>query len=229
VYHTGGYLGDGEKIWLLAKIDKTIKIGTDDIVQPYALMANSHDGSLAFYIRLTTIRVVCQNTLGMAMREQLGQQFRRAHQGSFTQHARAAQEFFAATMRELDFVAQSFTELFRRSCSDEQAKQILAALLPDPKRPRNSEHNPRSLKAWEKKTAEIRRAKDMISKLRESGKGMGMEGSRGTFWGLLNAVLEYVDHYHKVEDSDSRVSYSLLGGGMDLKMQAFKLIQEKAA
>lgn len=59
VYHTGGYLGHGEVVWLLAKIDKTLEIAGDDIVQPYALMANSHDGSMAFNIRLTTIRVVC--------------------------------------------------------------------------------------------------------------------------------------------------------------------------
>ena len=109
VYHTGGYLGDGEVIWLLAKINKPMKVGTEDVLQPFALMANNHDGSIALNIRLTTVRVVCQNTLALAMRERIGQQFRRAHQGTFAQHAEAAQEFFAATLRELDFVTQSFT------------------------------------------------------------------------------------------------------------------------
>ena len=60
VYHTGGYLGNGEVIWLLAKINKVIEIAKGDIVNPYALLANSHDGSMAFNIRLTTIRVVCK-------------------------------------------------------------------------------------------------------------------------------------------------------------------------
>src|SRR3989442_5164069 len=63
VYHTGSYLGKGEIVWLLAKVNKILVIGRDDVVEPYALMANSHDGSMAFSIRLTTIRVVCQNTL----------------------------------------------------------------------------------------------------------------------------------------------------------------------
>jgi Domain of unknown function (DUF932) len=62
VYHTGGYLGDGEVVWLLGRIDRTLRIKGDDVVEPYALMANSHDGSMAFNIRLTTVRVVCQNT-----------------------------------------------------------------------------------------------------------------------------------------------------------------------
>jgi phage/plasmid-like protein (TIGR03299 family) len=116
VYHTGGYLGIGETIWLLAKIDKTLQIGTKDIVQPYALMANSHDGSMAFNIRLTTIRVVCQNTLAMAMHERIGQHFRRSHQGSFAEHSAAAQEFFKASLRELDCVAESYTRLSKLPC-----------------------------------------------------------------------------------------------------------------
>jgi hypothetical protein len=66
VYHTGGYLGDSEVVWLLARIDKTLHVRRGDVVEPYALMAKSHDGSLAFSIRLTTIRVVCQNTLALA-------------------------------------------------------------------------------------------------------------------------------------------------------------------
>jgi hypothetical protein len=58
---------------------------------------------------------------------------------------------------------------------------------------------------------------------------MQMDGSRGTFWGLLNAVLEYVDHHHKLQDSGCRVPYALLGEGMDLKTRAFALIQKEAA
>jgi hypothetical protein len=54
-----------------------------------------------------------------------------------------------------------------------------------------------------------------------------MDGSRGTFWGVLNAVLEYVDHHREVKGS--RLSYALLGDGMDLKVRAFKLVQEHAS
>lgn len=226
-YHTGGYLGDGEVIWLLAKIDRTLRVGREDIVEPYALMANSHDGSMAFNIRLTTIRVVCQNTLAMAIHQRLGEQFRRPHQGSITQHAQAAQEFFKATQLELDSVASTFTQLSERPCPNDVFLTILNALLPEPKKPRNSERSPGLLRAWEKRVADVREARRKISELRETGKGQRMDGSRGTFWGVLNAVLEYVDHHREVEGSP--VSYALLGNGMDLKVRAFELVQEWAA
>jgi hypothetical protein len=89
VYHTGGYLSHGQVVWLLAKINKPLKIAADDIVQPYALFANSHDGSMAINIKLTTVRVVCRNTLAVALNERrFGQGFRRSHQGGLLKHAR---------------------------------------------------------------------------------------------------------------------------------------------
>jgi hypothetical protein len=58
-------------------------------------------------------------------------------------------------------------------------------------------------------------------------KGVDLEGSRGTFWGVLNAVLEYVDHHCEVDGS--RVIYVLFGDGMDLKQRTFQLIQDEVA
>jgi len=213
---------------LLAKIDKKLRIGKDDIVQPYTLFANSHDGSMAFNIRLTTIRVVCQNTLSIALREnKFGKQFRRAHQGTLRDHAEAAQAFFAETLKELDFVTDSFTALSNRTCKDEKFQSILKILLPDPKRPRNANQYPGLLKAYETKLAGIRDARKEITRLREEGEGMKLDTCRGTFWGVLNAVLEYVDHYKKVKGS--QLGYSLLGEGMKLKIKAFRMIQDEVA
>jgi phage/plasmid-like protein (TIGR03299 family) len=228
VYNTGGYLGNGEKVWLLAKIDKTLKIGGEDIVEPYALFANSHDGSMAFNIQLTTVRVVCQNTLSIALREKkFGKPFRRAHKGSFFEHAQAAQEFFAETLKELDFVADSFTVLSNRTCNDKKFQSIIELLLPDPKKPRNADKYPGLLKAYESKLKGNKDARKEITRLREEGKGMKMDTCRGTFWGVLNAVLEYVDHYK--ETKGSKLGYSLLGEGMNLKVKAFGMVRDEAA
>lgn len=228
VYHTGGYLGNGETVWLLAKINKTLEIAKGDVVEPYALMANSHDGSTAFHIRPTTVRVACQNTIALALKEKkFGEQFRRAHQGTMREHAEAAQEFFKATLAELDHVAGSFTGLTKKQCNAESFKEMLAALLPEPKKPRNIEQNPGLKKAFEQRLADVFEARKQITTLRETGRGMSLPGSPGTYWGVLNAVLEFVDHHQRVDGS--RLSYALLGDGMELKVKAFTLIREHAA
>lgn len=227
VYHTGGYLGSGEVIWLLAKIDKTLEIGHGDVVEPYALFANSHDGSMAISIRLTTVRVVCRNTLALSMSQRgLGPVFRRAHQGNLRDHAEAARGFFAATLEELDHVAGTFTSLSKIRCPKPTFLEILQRLLPEPKKPRNAERNPGLLKAWEARIQEVQLARKKILQLTEDGQGMNLEGAKGTFWGALNAVLEYVDHHQG--DKKSRLPSALLGEGMDLKRRAFKYIEEAA-
>jgi phage/plasmid-like protein (TIGR03299 family) len=228
VYHTGGYLGNGEVIWLLAKIDKHLEISKGDVVEPYALLANSHDGSMALNIRLTMVRVVCRNTLALAMQDKrFGEQFRRAHQGTLREHAEAAQQFFAAAIGELDGVAEAFTRLTKKTCSDQTFAGLLQALLPEPKRPKNAERNKGLLTAYDNRLRQIRAAREKITELRETGKGMELVGTRGTYWGALNAVLEYVDHYEKTKVA--KIAYALIGDGMELKVKTFRLIQEMAA
>ena len=156
----------------------------------------------------------------------LEQQFRRSHKGAFRDHAEAAQEFFEKTLGELEFIKGSFTKLTKILCDEKKFRDILERLLPEPKKPRNADRNPGLLKAWENRRASVHAARNKIAELRESGKGMELEGSKGTFWGVLNAVLEFVDH-HK-ETKGSQISYALLGDGMKLKVNAFNLIREYA-
>ena len=156
VYHTGGYLGSGEVVWLLAKVDHPREIAPGDTVEPYALFTNSHDGSVAIHIRLTTVRVVCQNTLSMALSERtLRPQFRRVHQGSFRDHANAAQGFFAEALAELDRTTISFVGLTKKQCTKEQFNSLIERLLPLPMKPRRTESNPRTLNAYERKRLDV--------------------------------------------------------------------------
>ena len=65
-YETAGSLQEGRKVWLLAKLpDKYIVNG--DQIEPYIVFSNSHDGSSAIRVAMTPVRVVCQNTLNLAL------------------------------------------------------------------------------------------------------------------------------------------------------------------
>lgn len=230
VYHTGGYLERGQVVWLLAEIpNHQREIGADDVVAPFALFANSHDGSMAFHIRLTTVRVVCWNTLSKAIREkQFGKQFRRSHSGSLYEHAQAAQDFFAATLKEFDHTTEAFKSLATKRCDDTTFNEILTTLFPDPARPRNADQNRGLRAAWEQRLEDARAARKSITDLRQNGKGSGLIKMSDSYWGVLNAITEFIDH-HKALKSGSRLSYALLGDGMDLKTRAYNLIHDKAA
>lgn len=63
IYHSAGVLGDGERIWVQAKMPEYIKVGKDDLTEMFVTLTNSHDGYGALKAYLTPIRVVCENTL----------------------------------------------------------------------------------------------------------------------------------------------------------------------
>jgi hypothetical protein len=92
-------------------------------------------------------------------------------------------------------VAETYTRLSERTCTEEAFKRIVVVLIPEPKKPRDIEQNSGLRRAWEKRIDEVQAARTKISELRKTGRGMDLEGSTGTLWGTLNAVLEYVDHH----------------------------------
>ncbi len=65
-YETAGSLQDGKKIWLLAKLPEKY-IMEDEQIDPYLVFSSSHDGSGAIKVAMTPVRVVCQNTLNLAL------------------------------------------------------------------------------------------------------------------------------------------------------------------
>lgn len=65
-YETAGSLQNGKKVWLLAKLPRIYNV-TGDNVSPYLVFSNSHDGRGAIKVAMTPIRVVCQNTLNLAL------------------------------------------------------------------------------------------------------------------------------------------------------------------
>ena len=65
-YETAGSLQGGRKVWMLAKMPHRYIIAGDEIT-PYLVVMNSHDGSSGIKVAMTPIRVVCQNTLNLAL------------------------------------------------------------------------------------------------------------------------------------------------------------------
>ena len=65
-YETAGSLQEGRKVWLLAKLPHRYIISGDEIT-PYLVFSNSHDGSGAIRVAMTPVRVVCNNTLNLAL------------------------------------------------------------------------------------------------------------------------------------------------------------------
>jgi phage/plasmid-like protein (TIGR03299 family) len=226
IYHTGGYLKNGEVIWLLAKLPGDIRVRGDDVLETYLLFTNSHDGSVAIDIRLTTVRVVCQNTLSLALHKRgtAGKVFRRAHNGSYELLQEEAKNFFEFSIQQSKEAEALFSRLADKSCSKEDFQGFLKKLMPDPTKPATANRNPTVLRGYETRM-------ETILDTRKEVLGVHMDGipshnippAENNWWGALNSITAWSDHIQNTESD--RYAHVLLGSGDKLKSSALTRIQ----
>ncbi len=207
VYESAGIIGSGERIWILAKLPGYIAVHGDDIVNKYLLLTNSHDGSVPVQIKVTPIRVVCNNTLTSAW-----QGLRDTYNwetADTTKHLDQSDILFAmanSLYRQLDV---TFNRMAATKITERQLREYIQTLVPDTEYPGDIE-----------KTEEIR---NDVLRLYDSGRGAHL--ARGTLWGAFNSVTEYTDYIMSGEDPTRRLHSIWFGRGEQFKLKAFDLAQ----
>ena len=229
VYHTGGYLKQGEVIWLLAKLPHDIRVRGKDVLETYLLFTNSHDGSIGIDIRLTTVRVVCQNTLSLALsKKATGKVFLRAHNGSYGLLREEAKGFFEFATRQSKEAETLFSRLASEPCADSGFQAFLRQLLPDPRKPASALTNPAVRRGYETRMATVRATREQILDIHLFGMpGEEIPSAEKTWWGALNTITGWVDHVQEI-DSD-RYAHILMGAGDRIKTTALELIRSNVA
>jgi phage/plasmid-like protein (TIGR03299 family) len=225
IYHTGGYLGIGEVVWLLARLPAEITLAGNDIVEPYILYSNSHDGSRAIDFRLTAVRVVCQNTLNLALgKKDIHKAFRRYHSGNYESLKDQFAGFFQFTFDALRLVKESFIKLSRVRCAQDAFTQFVEALFPIPNPP--DSQSPTVLQAYEAHRTRIQEEQEVVTRTWKDKADQETLAARGTWWGALNAITYYVDH--EQETRGDRYAHLMFGRGDALKRKAYELAVKSA-
>ena len=209
MYHTAGVLGKGERIWILAKLPSYIRVGKNDIVDKYLLLTNSHDGSAVVRAKLTPIRVVCSNTLSVALSGN-EQEVRIRHTANAIHKLEEGHKLLGLTNSLYDQLDTIFNRMALKKVTSKQLVEYVKALIPA---------NPDA--QFQTRNENIREA---ILELHETGQGA--ELSRGSLWGAYNAATEYADHVQHSRDANKQLKSIWFGGGEKLKLKAFGLAQK---
>ena len=200
---TAGVLKGGKKLWALAKTGQETLVRSGDRVKAYLLLATSCDGTLCTTAQFTSVRVVCNNTLQIAVGDNLGA-VKVPHSTVFD--PLAVKDALGLGLSDWDVFMRNIKALSQRPISPEEARQYFADVLDEP---------------MPVEDATPSKAMQQLHAL-YSGAGMGsmLTGTRGTAWGLVNAVTEYVDHHRRARSSDYRLDSSWFGQGATLKQRA---------
>ena len=203
---TAGALREGKVIWALAKMNEAFTVLVpDDRVEGYVLLVNPHQYGQSAITLFTGIRVVCMNTLAVATGANTDK-IRLWHTRRFDATLREmAQRRLGIARDQLNAYKADAELLASVQVTDETAlREIARVMKGDPTRP-DPEHQNQA----------TNRVFDLF---KEHGMGAQLESARGTAWGVLNAVTQYLDHEYG-RSLSGRLSHVWLGGGRRTKQQ----------
>lgn len=148
-YETAGSLQGGKKVWMLARMPHEYII-TGERISPYLLFSNTHDGSGAIKVALTPIRVVCNNTLNLAL-STAKRSWSMIYTGDIQGKLQEAKDTLLLADRYMDSLGKEFENLRMKSMTDKQIMEYIEVLLPveedgTMKQKRNIEHLREDLK-----------------------------------------------------------------------------------
>ena len=203
---TAGVLKGGRKLWALAKTGQGMKLNGGDIVKSYLLLATSCDGTRCTTAQFTSLRVVCNNTLQMALYDK-ADAIKVPHSTKFNpEHVK---EELGLGLANWDLFQRNIHELSHRSVSPAEAILFFSDLINDP----TGDDGNIVLSRPTKKLQELYQG---------AGLGSDLASAKNTAWGLVNAVTEYVDHHSRARSQDNRLDSAWFGQGAQLKSHALE-------
>ncbi len=203
---SAGVLKDGKKLWALARTGQETLLKGGDKVKAYLLLATSCDGTLATTAQFTSVRVVCNNTLQLAVGDSKGA-VKVPHSTSFD--PKQVKQALGLGISAWDEFMGSMQALTERKTNKFEAMNFLVDVLGDPSLPLQEQPNQKALQA-------------VYALYSGEGKGSNLASASGTAWGLVNAVTDYVDHSRRARSEDNRLDSAWFGQGSQIKQKAFE-------
>lgn len=211
---TAGVLKEGRKVWALARTGQSTALKGNDTVNGYLLLATACDGTLATTAQFTSIRVVCNNTLAVALANGSAS-VKVPHNTVFD--PQAVKEQLGVSVSSWDAFMYRMRTLSERKVKSHEAMNYFLRVFTDPEAPSASG------------LSNERAIKKVQTLFDGQGHGAELVSAKGTAWGLLNAVTEYVDHLRRARSQDYRLDSAWFGHGATIKRKALEEAVKLAA
>ena len=127
-YETAGSLQEGRKVWLLARLPREY-IMSGEHISPYLVFSNTHDGSGAVKVALTPVRVVCNNTLNLAL-DTAKRSWSMIHTGNIRDKIKEAEDTLFRAEKYMERLGKELEDLRGREVTDGQIREYIEQLLP---------------------------------------------------------------------------------------------------
>jgi len=182
-WESAGSLKKGKVVFGSVDIPRTMVLdpqGANDQTKLYLIVWTSHDGSVAVQAAITPVRVVCQNTLNLAMRN-AKQSFKIRHTQSVEGRIQVARETLGLALGYFDEFEVEAKALFAQAITDAEFSKLIQTIYPKP----DKDAAKVALTKWENKV--------LIDDLYHNSPTNA--NIKGTKWGAFNALTERLDYF----------------------------------
>ncbi|WP_151778429.1 DUF932 domain-containing protein [Acinetobacter brisouii] len=233
---TAGVLKGGKKFWALAKTGQTSMLKGKDVSNGYILLATACDGTLATTAQFTSIRVVCNNTLAIALKGQSSSAgvVKVPHSTKFD--AEKVKQQLGISVRAWDEHMYEMKQLSQRKVSQTEAAAYFDAVFNNTSLSIADQEdsiiqfyrNVATNKAEPKTEPNGRAMSKVMTMFNGQGRGAELSSAKDTAYGLLCAMTEFADHERRAMSQDHRLDSAWFGAGASLKQrgleQALRLV-----
>lgn len=184
-YETAGSLNGGSRMFLTMALDAQVTIdehGVNDEIKTYLVLANSHDGTSGLTAFVSPLRIICQNTLDIALKE-AKQKFTIRHTKSLTDRMRIAEQTLNLAINYEAAFKEDAETLLAQPVTDNEFFKIMSEVFP-------LEEDATTTQA-----KNYIRTMDNLDAIWNSGT---IEGVKNSKWGVLNTATEYLQYGRKV-------------------------------
>jgi phage/plasmid-like protein (TIGR03299 family) len=218
---TAGSLFGGRKLWALAKVGEASIIDPKNRVRQNLLIATSLDGSMATEAFYCSTVVVCNNTLRMAQGEKASK-VKINHRSKFDSNKVKAELGIESAVSQFKTTLENMRRLAEKTVKPSDAVLMACELV-----------KPGYLAEEDAKAKHRVENSKPVAAICErflDAKAIGMEldGYKGTAWGFLNSVTEYVDHAARAKNADNRMDSAFFGKGAAIKERAYDMVTQYA-
>lgn len=187
-FETAGSLRGGRQVFLTMKLPTTMQIGGVDPVDLYLIACNSHDGTSAFRLMVSPVRVVCANTQAIAIRRAQSS-FSIRHTSGASGQIEQARQALGLTFTYAETFQTQAEAMIARAMTDQQFRNLIDAVWNTDDKTETAEQGRPSKRS---QTIAANRRGALVDLWRSSPTA---EAIRGTRWAAYQAITEYTDHF----------------------------------